>query len=212
MDKERMSLNAPVNPSSETTRFAAFLAAALVLHALILMLPAQRGSQPGEVLHRLSVSLRAVAPASPEADTDTAQFEPKPTPAARSESPQRPVRPSTPAATVSPPRPMEEVPVPGLSAARLLDLVHRKRWTVPDADDPRRLGAPAREAPRRGSEANNPPAENFEIAVGVEIIDRWLAADGSRNVLMRTPSGHVLCGRTEAWDPMRPLDQGGPGS
>ncbi len=37
-----------------------------------------------------------------------------------------------------------------------------------------------------------------------EIVDRWLAADGSQNVVINTP-GHTLCGRLLAWDPMQPL-------
>ena len=38
-----------------------------------------------------------------------------------------------------------------------------------------------------------------------EIVDRWLAADGSQNVVVNTPDGHTLCGRARAWDPMQPL-------
>jgi len=38
-----------------------------------------------------------------------------------------------------------------------------------------------------------------------EIADRWLAADGSHNVVINTPSGQTFCGRALAWDPMQPL-------
>lgn len=39
----------------------------------------------------------------------------------------------------------------------------------------------------------------------IEIVDRWLAADGSHNVLLRIPGGEILCGRAQPWDPLRPL-------
>ena len=38
-----------------------------------------------------------------------------------------------------------------------------------------------------------------------EIVDRWLAADGTHNVVLNTPSGDTLCGRAQAWTPMNPL-------
>jgi hypothetical protein len=38
-----------------------------------------------------------------------------------------------------------------------------------------------------------------------EIVDRWLAADGSQNVVVNLPSGETLCGRAEAWNPMQAL-------
>jgi hypothetical protein len=37
------------------------------------------------------------------------------------------------------------------------------------------------------------------------ILDRWLAADGSQNVVINTPRGDTLCGRAEPWNPMSPL-------
>jgi hypothetical protein len=37
------------------------------------------------------------------------------------------------------------------------------------------------------------------------MVDQWLAADGSHNVMIRTSTGQVLCGRAESWNPMSPL-------
>lgn len=37
------------------------------------------------------------------------------------------------------------------------------------------------------------------------IRDRWLASDGSHQVLVALPNGDLVCGRAEGWDPMRPL-------
>ena len=39
----------------------------------------------------------------------------------------------------------------------------------------------------------------------VEIVDRWLAADGSHNVVVNLPNGSTLCGNAQAWNPMQPL-------
>ena len=36
-------------------------------------------------------------------------------------------------------------------------------------------------------------------------VDRWLAADGSHNVVITAPDGETYCGRAEAWNPMNPL-------
>jgi len=38
-----------------------------------------------------------------------------------------------------------------------------------------------------------------------EIVDRWLAADGSHNVVIETTTGHTLCGSARPWNPMNPL-------
>jgi hypothetical protein len=202
-----MSLNAAVNASPQSTRFAGFLAAALALHGLILMLPAQRGLPPERVLHDLSVTLRAVTrpPSGPAADR--AEAEPAPATAAAQHVPapsavRNPLesRPSAP-----PPDPAEAPPLPDLSTARLLDLAHRRRWALPEDNEARRLGAPATEVLRRGRGTGQASGEGPAMAAGLQIMDRWFAADGSQNVLIRTPSGRVICGRTEAWDPMRPL-------
>ena len=38
-----------------------------------------------------------------------------------------------------------------------------------------------------------------------QVIDRWLAAVGSHNVVVETSSGNTYCGRATAWNPMNPL-------
>ena len=201
-----MSPNAAVDTSPQTARFAGFLAAALVLHGFILMLPAQRGLHPGEVLHRLSVSLQSAAPPPPAPEVEPARAQPqRPAAPARSDDTPPAAHPKEPPPAASPSAPAEETPAPNLSTARLLDLAHRKRWTVPEANEPRHLGAPVPESLRRGRQTGRRPADAPEQALGIEIMDRWLAADGAQNILIRTPSGRLICGRTEAWDPIRPL-------
>lgn len=95
-------------------------------------------------------------------------------------------------------------PVP--STARLLDHAYRMRWRLPDDGGVRRLGE---SVPSSGNELPLPGSSGRPAraapARSVEIVDRWLAADGSHNVVLRAPSGNLLCGRAEAWDPLRPL-------
>lgn len=202
-----MSTNAAVNASPQSTRFAGFFAAALMLHGLILMLPAQRGGPPERVLHDLSVTLRSVA--RPQIEPAAELTDPQPAPPTATDR-RDPAPPSVRNPVESPPStplpgPAEAAPLTDLSTARLLDLAHRKRWALPEDNATRRLGTPPPEILRRGREAGLPSPGGLDMAAGFRIMDLWLAADGSQNVLIETPSGRVLCGRTEAWDPMRPL-------
>jgi hypothetical protein len=205
-----MSETAAATTRTPLARFSGFLAVALVLHGLLLLLPVQRGLQPEEVLHRLSVSLQAVATRRPVAVPESDQPE-LPLPAA----------PVAPAAEPGPPLPEHVTPVaeppaaressppaaPEATTARLLDHAYRMHWQFPEDAGTRRLGEAV---PDSGSELRPPglagrlPDASPTVA-GIEIVDRWLAADGSHNVLLRTPSGIMLCGRAEAWDPLRPL-------
>ena len=41
--------------------FAGWVLVAIVLHAVLLLIPSQRGLQPGQVLQRLTISLQATA-------------------------------------------------------------------------------------------------------------------------------------------------------
>jgi hypothetical protein len=107
--------------------------------------------------------------------------------------------------------PPEELP----SAAFLLHSRDDGSWTISVPEDKgRNLGEPALYTMpsnwRKGAGAKyfNPEENLFDGMVApakVEIVDRWLAADGSQNVVIKTPSGHTLCGRAEWSDPMRPL-------
>ncbi len=100
------------------------------------------------------------------------------------------------------------------SAAQLVDLVSRMSFTELPSPAPRQLGSGEHSkqasAWRTGAQAGALTAERntFEgmMAPGkTEVIDRWLAADGSQNLVITTPGGETLCGRGEAWDPMHPL-------
>ena len=188
-------------------RFAGFLALALAVHGLLLLLPAQRSLQPGEVLNRLSVSLQSIATQRPTADAPANPVSPPPAATPVVAQPEPPV--SFPEdATPPEPKAAPALPPPSSapSTARLLDHAYRMRWQLPEGGDARRLGESW-----PGAGTDSPLSELFDRptarppAAAIEIVDRWLAADGSHNVLIRTPSGEMLCGRAEAWNPMRPL-------
>jgi hypothetical protein len=38
-----------------------------------------------------------------------------------------------------------------------------------------------------------------------EILDQWITPDGTRHAVIRTASGHTLCGSLEQWSPINPL-------
>jgi hypothetical protein len=73
---------------------------------------------------------------------------------------------------------------------------------------PRSTELPANWQPHVGAEALAPLDNTFNgmtVPEAVEIVDRWVAIDGSHNVIVETPAGLRLCGRARAWDPMRPM-------
>jgi hypothetical protein len=96
-----------------------------------------------------------------------------------------------------------------LTTARLLDIASRFKWPLPEVSSERRLGV---FAPPEGSDKVHGGLQMEEnllngmtVPARTEIVDRWLAADGSHNVVINTPTGHTLCGRQQAWNPMNPL-------
>ena len=47
--------------------------------------------------------------------------------------------------------------------------------------------------------------DRYYAPLETEILDNWQQADGTRMMVMRTTSGHTLCGRIAPWDPANPL-------
>ena len=96
-----------------------------------------------------------------------------------------------------------------LSTARLMDSFSDIEWPALHAKRTRQLGVsmPQPGAANRG--AGLGIDENIFNGMVVprktEIVDRWLAPDGSQNVVINTANGDTYCGRGQAWDPMRPL-------
>lgn len=193
-----MSPTAAATTRNPTARFTAFLAGAVILHGMLLLLPAQHEASPGDVLHRLTVSLRAVTSPPPESVTKPIPTEPPPAQPESNATERRATLPADVRVVPAPPDSASAEPDRDLTTARLLDHANRLRWPLPEHDPHRNLGEPL---PGRAIER---PGEAGPAAT-IEIMDRWLAPDGSHNVLIRTASGDLLCGRADAWDPLRPL-------
>jgi len=193
---------------SPESRLAVSLVAAVLLHALLLLLPPQRGMQPGAALLQLTVSLQRTkpppvsTPAVVEADPVPAEPSPPRAPAGPA-----PARASPLVAAPASPEAVKKPPV--ISTAGLLDLAGRQEWDIDHPPENHRLGVLRPHAlPQNWRSGLAREANLFDDAVApeqVEIVDRWLAADGSHNVVINTPSGETYCGRAEAWLPTNPL-------
>lgn len=110
-----------------------------------------------------------------------------------------------------------EEPDPGqelISARQLRELV-RESGTQADASRPAlQLGSakpwqpPANWNKHAGApylaEADN-TFNGMTAPESVEIVDRWMASDGSHNVVVNLPNGDTVCGRAEPYNPMQPL-------
>jgi hypothetical protein len=97
---------------------------------------------------------------------------------------------------------------PPASAAYLLDLAGRREWRLTEPAETRKLGkfVPGPPANWRSATALEPNRfDGMATAAELEVVDRWLAADGSQNTVVTTPDGETYCGRQEAWNPMSPL-------
>jgi hypothetical protein len=204
----------------------AWLALAIAIHGVLLLVPlrdwqAPAGLQSAIAIQLVPHGLRNDEPVTP----DVQPLEPARQVAARPnlETHQADARPPAP----QPAQPDPSVPVPAepepsqttdkpvtMSAARLIDLVSRMSSNA----RPSPFSRPPGSTPsgiqnlswRRGSKsaASLPDNNLFDGMVApaeTELVDRWQAADGSNNVVIKTPNGDTLCGRAEAWDPMRPL-------
>lgn len=192
------------NPSAEA-RLAGWLLVAVLLHAMLLLIPSQQGPRSGKALERLTVSLRYFRPAELLSSVPAPAVEKPPTPVSKPAVAQQPDRPMP--TPLTPPATAESPPV--LSAARLLDLATRRDWQLPNARQQREPGMYSRQAMppswRRGMPREKNRFEGLVAPAEVETVDRWLAADGSHNVVITTPNGDTYCGRVGAWNPMSPL-------
>jgi len=108
--------------------------------------------------------------------------------------------------------------IPPITATHLIGLRETVTERVPLPRDhdaaPLELGfpepfeRPGNWRPGTGADALTPYANAFNgmtVPERVEVVDRWLAADGSHNVMVETPAGLRLCGRAQPWDPTNPL-------
>lgn len=188
-----------------------WLAMAVLVHALILLIPKQ--AEPPQVSknHALTVSL--TTPRQHPAEME------KEVPARRKDSPPHPDRPEVFEAPLEPEEPPADVEndsqanvtlsSPRMSAAQLIDTARRFKWPQTVEKATRQLGIPQQPAVpenwRPGIGLDDNLFDGMTLPGKTELLDRWLAADGSQNVVIQTPGGHTFCGRQRAWDSMNPL-------
>lgn len=194
-------------------RDALWLAPAVLLHAVVLLIPLQQHIPSATDLSRVvSVSLNAPRASEPEAEA----AEPPLPPVVEEHVPEEPVqRPrAMQAESLAPavdPQAVEKPPEPPATetTATLLDFAGRYKWPSVIQDRKRRLGTfvpqPVPENWRPNIIVEDNRFNGMVLPERIEIVDRWLAADGSHRVVINTPGGHTLCGRAQAYDPMNPL-------
>jgi len=195
---------------------AAWLALAVLAHALLLLLPIgpiefSTATTPALKIRFVPVSRTAqkAAIAPPRAAADTPRTEAARPPADGIAMAAATTTAEKPAVTKS-----AATPTPGrITLPRLLQSLEHARLERPHAPAARQLGAqPDHASPShwRSRAAGALPSgdgfgDNVAPSVRAEIVDRWRAADGSHNVLVNLPNGETLCGRATEWDPLRPL-------
>lgn len=186
-----------------------WLSLAIVFHALLLAIPLTRPpvSEPAA----RSVQLTLGAP-----DSIAHQSAPAPE-GIEPETPIHPVEPdlrhlAQQAEVPDPEESEEEIPLESdvlPSTALLLDSASQFDWPDWQADDHLQLGKqspgpiPTNRLGGFGQEDNL--FYGMAIPRKTVVVDRWLAADGSHEVVINIPNGETLCGRALPWNPMQPL-------
>ena len=189
---------------------AVWLLLAMLAHTLLLFMPISRPAVGTSMGNIINISLEAPSPAVtdnplpaptiPSYPHKTKQFPgndpPQPAPA----------RPDSPEA-----RSLQEHPpdFAVLTAAGLLENARDGHLDRPAPISVRQLGIHARQELPRNWQPASLPGDNLFNGMTVpdrtEIVDRWLAADGSHHVVLNLPNGETVCGRAEAWNPLQPL-------
>jgi hypothetical protein len=189
-----------------------WLAMALLLHGILLLIPLQQLPSATQVSRVLSVSLPA-----PRKEQLLIEQQEIPVPQAEKtkpaeEPPPRPLLPLAEKPDLPAPKGRENghgVPLVNTTTARLIDSASRLKWSLSEFDESRQLGVfvppagPENQLPGIVMEDNR--FDGMVIPARTEIVDHWLMADGSRNVVLNTSSGETLCGRAQPWNPMSPL-------
>jgi hypothetical protein len=96
-----------------------------------------------------------------------------------------------------------------IGTAILLHSASAMKWAAKEEVQPRHLGihypVPQPENWRPSLTQEDNSFNDMMVPARTEVVDHWLAADGSRNVVINTTTGHTICGRGQAWNPMQPL-------
>ena len=186
-----------------------WLGLAIVLHALLLLIPAVPDSSPNPATDAVVVTLLSTN-AYEQLSTETVETPISDVPAPDPQpAPRAPDEPPEIALQEDPGEKVPADPAPIISAARLLDSARQVKWVSSQPDEPLHLGVYSpRPLPANwtsGMVTEDNLFDGMVVPRKTEIVDRWLAADGSHNVVIHTPGGETFCGRALAWDPMQPL-------
>ncbi len=199
----------------------AWLGLAVLAHALLLLIPLQPPASATTGKPTLSVSLTAFLPAATERKPVASVGPANNIPAPRLSS--SPIAAAQAEMTVTtmprlaPQAEKESDEEPGfalLTAAYLMETVRTSRLDRPPASAERQLGIPVpqnlpsnwqRGTGDKALQSGDNMFDGMVIPTETEIVDRWLAADGSHHVVVNLPNGQTLCGRAEAWSPLQPL-------
>jgi len=179
-----------------------WLGVAVLLHASLLLIPMRHPPSTTEVTPLISVSL--IAPPVELQLLDELPLQQGLPLAEKSLPVEPPIPAEPPAQDDSPAEPLMPV-----TTALLLHSASRFKWPAIKKRDSRQLGVfsaqpiPDNWRPRITVEDNL--FNGMVLPTKTEIVDRWLAADGTHNVVLNTSSGDTLCGRAQPWTPMNPL-------
>lgn len=201
-----------------TSRDGLWLAAAVLLHACLLLLPVEP-----EPVNNAPAERALVIELNFQQMVEQPFVQPLPEP----EPPHDPKEPELPQQQEEPiPDPVMEIaaddensmpeeavepvdPTPTHSTAVLLQSAIDRDWPLATEDEHRKLGVfTPRKMPenwRPGITLEDNLFNGMTVPRRTEIVDRWISPDGSQNVVINTPTGDVLCGRGLAWNPMQPL-------
>lgn len=195
-----------------TARDGLWFSLALLLHAAVFLLPLRYGHEPVPVQEYITIALVSPAKIPPEVMESPPQIDPLP------EREPEPLAPPLREVSQQPQKQQEtrdqpaEPPEPDISVITAAQLVHsasRFEWSQPANDERFQLGVfTARPPPANwnsGPEEEENLFDGMTLPVRTQVVDRWLAADGSHNVVINTPGGDTMCGRAQAWSPMNPL-------
>jgi len=192
-------------------RDGAFLGVALLLHGSLLLIPFTQFPSEQDLLRVLTISLLPLSPPQPVTGTLPGPIAPREAAAPEGASAAQSAAPPT---GESPPESeprAPEAPQGPVTTARLLDSASRLKWPFPKTLETRQLGAhPAPKVPdnwRPGITLEDNLFNGMIVPDKIEVVDNWLASDGSYNWVINTPGGETLCGRKQAWDPMNPLQE-----
>ena len=213
-----------MNPAGSFTRFGrselGWLAVAVLVHGLLLLLPLKRFTEVPPRPATLAVTLVTPVRQTPAPTAGYDQVQSVRTQAASADAAAPRIPPDDAPAITPPPQAndldeMQPGTAPAqapITTASLVISAGETSLQSEAAPSARALGRDvSRAAPanwQRGAGAGlltgSGDADQAAHARQA-IVDRWLAADGSHHVQVAMPDGTLVCGRVNAWDPLRPL-------